>query len=89
MESSKVGIREFRENLSRILESAEPVAITRHGETLGFYIPVRRRPTDADREALRAAATKLDALIAAAGTNEEELIRDFNAKRQRRRRKAS
>ena len=33
----KIGIREFRENLAGYLESGKPLAITRHGETLGFY----------------------------------------------------
>jgi hypothetical protein len=28
--------REFRENLAGYLESDKPLAITRHGETLGF-----------------------------------------------------
>ncbi len=36
METVKIGIREFRENLAGYLESAKPLAITRHGETLGF-----------------------------------------------------
>jgi antitoxin (DNA-binding transcriptional repressor) of toxin-antitoxin stability system len=89
MESTKVGIREFRENLSRFLESSEPVAITRHGETVGFYIPVRKRRTDAEREALRAAATKLDALIAASGASEDELVKEFREERRHRKRKAS
>ena len=40
MESERVGIREFRENLARYIESAIPVAITRHGETVGFtFLP--------------------------------------------------
>jgi hypothetical protein len=36
METTKVGIREFRDNLSTyLLESDVPVAITRHGDTVG------------------------------------------------------
>jgi hypothetical protein len=38
MEPITVGIREFRENLAEyLLESNAPVAITRHGDTIGFY----------------------------------------------------
>ena len=82
MQSKRVGIREFRENLSSYLESEKPVAITRHGATIGIYIPARRKPSDADLDALRAAGEKMQALIAAAGTSEEELINDFkNARR--------
>ena len=51
MESERVGIREFRENLARYIESAIPVAITRHGETVGFYVPARRNRSQADLDA--------------------------------------
>ena len=39
MKMKSIGIREFREKLSSFLESSTPVAITRHGETVGFCIP--------------------------------------------------
>jgi hypothetical protein len=82
MQATKVGIREFRENLSNFLESKTPIAITRHGTTIGIYLPTRPKPSQADLEALRAAGEKLDAMIAAAGTSEEELMEDFKRLRQ-------
>lgn len=82
MQSVRVGIREFRENLASYIESSTPVAITRHGETVGFYVPARRKRQQADLDALRKAGEQLDALIAAAGVGEDELIDDFkNARR--------
>ena len=89
MQSTKVGIREFRENLSTYLESKTPVAITRHGATIGIYVPTKPKPSQADLEAFRFAGEKLDALIAAAGTSEEELMEDFKRlRRERRKQKA-
>ena len=85
MTSTKVGIREFRENLSDYLESTKPVAITRHGATIGLYIPALQKRSEADLEALRRAGEHLDALIAAAGTSEEELVVDFKEQRRKRR----
>ena len=82
MQATKVGIREFRENLSSFLESKTPIAITRHGATIGIYLPTRPKPSQADLEALRAAGEKLDAMIAAAGTSGEELMEDFKRLRQ-------
>jgi len=41
MQTTKVGIREFRENLSSFLESKTPVAIPRHGATIGIYVPTK------------------------------------------------
>jgi hypothetical protein len=89
MQATKVGIREFRENLSNFLESKTPIAITRHGATIGIYLPTRPRPSQADLEALRAAGEKLDAMIAAAGTSEEELMEDFKRLRQENRKQKS
>jgi len=89
MPATKVGIREFRENLSTYLESKTPVAITRHGATIGIFLPTRPKPSKADLEAFRIAGEKLDALIAAAGTSEEELMEDFKRlRRERRQQKA-
>jgi antitoxin (DNA-binding transcriptional repressor) of toxin-antitoxin stability system len=82
-----IGIREFREKLSSFLESSRPVAITRHGETVGFYIPARRKQQDADLDALRRAGEQLDALIAAAGSTENELVADFKDSRRQASRK--
>ena len=89
MRAAKIGIRGFRENLASYLDSKTPVAITRHGATIGIYVPTRPKPSQADREALRVAGEQLDALIAAAGTNQEELMDEFKRlRRERRRQKA-
>jgi len=85
MQATKVGIREFRENLSSFLESKTPVAITRHGATIGIYVPTRPKPSQADLEALRVAGEKMQELIAGAGTTEEELVEDFKQLRRERR----
>ena len=82
MPAERVGIREFRENLSGYLESPAPVAITRHGQTIGFYVPVRRPPEEADLDALRRAGDRLDALIAASGAIEDSLVSDFRTLRK-------
>jgi hypothetical protein len=89
MQATKVGIREFRENLSSYLESKTPVAITRHGATIGVYLPTRPKPSEEDLDALRVAGERLDAMIAAAGSSEEELMEDFKKlRRESRRQKA-
>jgi antitoxin (DNA-binding transcriptional repressor) of toxin-antitoxin stability system len=84
MPAGKVGVREFRENLSEYLESQTAVAITRHGETVGYYVPAKRKPSEAQLEALQRAGERLQDLIALAGTTEEELVNDFKAARKAR-----
>lgn len=77
METVKIGMREFRENLAGYLESGTPLAITRHGETLGFYIPAQKRSRKAELAAMRAAAKELDQMIASLGASEDELMEDY------------
>jgi len=85
MPTARVGVREFREKLSDYLESAAPVAIMRHGKTLGFYVPTPQRQHEEDLETLRRAGAQLDALIAASGATEDELVSEFKALRKARR----
>jgi len=82
METLKIGIREFREKLAGYLESGMPLAITRHGETLGFYIPARKRSRKAELEAMRAAAKDLDEMIASWGASEDELMEEYKGIRR-------
>ncbi len=78
MEASKVGIREFRDKLSSyLLESDAPVAITRHGDTVGYYIPARRRRSESEREWLRHVATHMQKMLADKGVSEEEVVADY------------
>ena len=78
-----VGIREFREKLADYLESSAPVAITRHGETIGFYIPARRKRTEEEKAALHEAASRLHEMLAARGATEDELVEEFKQLRKR------
>lgn len=84
MEATRVGIREFRDNLANyLLESEAPVAITRHGDTVGYYIPARRKRSESERDALRQVATRMQGMLAAEGISEEEVLRDFKSWRAR------
>jgi antitoxin (DNA-binding transcriptional repressor) of toxin-antitoxin stability system len=82
METVKVGVREFRENLADYLESGTPLAIMRHGETLGFYIPAQRRNRKAELQAMRAAAKDLDEMIESWGDGEDELMEEYKGIRR-------
>jgi PHD/YefM family antitoxin component YafN of YafNO toxin-antitoxin module len=83
METAKVGIREFRDKLATyVLESDAPVAITRHGDTVGYFLPVRRKRSDADRAALQEAAAKWQAIMDAEGIDEDEVVAEFKRRRK-------
>ena len=81
MATLKVGIREFRERIASFLESDTPVAVTRHGETLGVFIPTRRKLTKtADLADLKAAADRLAEALT--GVDEEEVVAEFKQLRR-------
>jgi hypothetical protein len=78
MGTLKVGIREFREKLSTyLLGTDRTVAITRHGDVVGYYIPARRKRTQAERAALEVAASHLQREMKAAGVTEDEIVENF------------
>jgi hypothetical protein len=52
-------MREFRDNLATyLLESDKPLAITRHGDTTGFFLPAGPKRTEADSAAFKEAADR-------------------------------
>lgn len=83
----KVGMREFREHLPQYLLSASPVAITRHGETMGFYIPTRHHPEQAELDALKQAALQLEELLISNGLTVDELVTEFRTLRNKKRKR--
>ena len=81
MPDIKVGIRGFRKQIARSLESQTPVAVTRRGETLGIYVPTPRKSVQtADKTELRAAVTRLAELLS--DDEEEEFVADFKVLRR-------
>ncbi len=72
-------MREFREDLAEYLDSPVPVAITRHGQTVGYYIPARSASAEAELQALRRAIEQVEALLAEYGVTEEEIVREFRS----------
>ena len=81
METTKVGIREFRAGLAEYIASETAVAVTRHGQTVGFFIPAHGQ-TDADLAALKKASAELDRLLAAQAVDADAVAAEFKAARK-------
>ncbi len=81
MEATKVGIREFRAGMAEFIASSTPVAVTRHGHTVGYFIPTQAQG-NADIAALKKASKTLDRLLAAQNINTEEVAAEFKAMRK-------
>jgi antitoxin (DNA-binding transcriptional repressor) of toxin-antitoxin stability system len=79
-----VGIREFREDLAQYVSKSEPVALTRHGRTVGYFIPATDpEQTKADLEVFLESAKKVQGLLSKLGVTEEGILDDFRKERQR------
>ena len=72
-----VGIREFRQGLAEYIDGDEPVTVTRHGRRVGVFIPTRGDQSEAIAT-YRTASSKLQALLADAGIDEDELVAEFD-----------
>jgi antitoxin (DNA-binding transcriptional repressor) of toxin-antitoxin stability system len=82
MEATKVGIREFRTDLAGYIASSTPVAVTRHGQTVGYFIPVHGQ-VEAELAALKKASKTLDKLLDAQSVDVDAVVAEFKAARRR------
>lgn len=88
MSTQSVGIREFRDKLATYLLTADkPLAITRHGDTIGYYLPRKRKTTEAEWKVLNEVHARLQAEMDSAGVTQDGLINEFERLRKRERRK--
>ena len=75
-----IGVREFRDHATTYLSGSDPVAVSKHGQVIGFYIPLER-----DWEPLQRAVKKLggtvDRILEQTGMTEEELAQLFDLRR--------
>ena len=76
-----VGVREFRQDLTEYIDGDEPVTVTRHGRRVGVFIPTRGDQAEAIAT-YQAATTKLHALMAEQGIDEDEVVAEFNIARK-------
>ena len=82
MEATKVGIREFRAGMAEFIASSTPVAVTRHGQTIGYFIPTHGQ-AEADVASLKKASKTLDRMLAAKSVDIDSVVADFNTARRK------
>ncbi len=62
------------------------MAITRHGDTVGYFIPARRKRSDTDKAALKEAAARWQEILDAEGIAEDKTVADFKQWRSKQKR---
>jgi antitoxin (DNA-binding transcriptional repressor) of toxin-antitoxin stability system len=78
MDTPSVGIREFRASLAEYIDTDAPVTITRHGQAVGLFVPLRR-PSAEDLQRLAAAAARVREAKPLNADEVEEVVADFDA----------
>lgn len=71
----RVGVREFRDHATRYLAGDEVLAIERHGQPIGFYIPAAANRWQTFTQALASLDQTVKRILAETGYTEEELSR--------------
>jgi hypothetical protein len=70
----RVGVREFKDNATRLLSGGETLVVERRGEAVGFYVPVVAKDRTAGRAALDRLGEEVAAFLARSGLTEDELV---------------
>ncbi|MBK9179489.1 MAG: hypothetical protein IPM45_07885 [Acidimicrobiales bacterium] len=79
-----VGVREFRDHATSMMGAGETLVIERHGEPIGFYVPIAAKDRKAGRKALGRLGAAVDDVLGAAGVDEDELVGEVARPRRRR-----
>lgn len=79
-----VGVREFRDQATSMLGAGETLVIERHGEPIGFFVPITAKDRRAGRKALGRLGDAVADVLRAAGIDEDELAHEVSRGRRKR-----
>ncbi|MGH2531794.1 MAG: hypothetical protein ACRDJW_05755 [Thermomicrobiales bacterium] len=77
----RVGVREFRDHATKYLAGDEVLAIERHGDPIGFYIPTKASRREPYHDALERLGQTVQRVLARTGMTEDELADLFDWKK--------
>ena len=82
------GMKKLEAGASSLMEGDEPVLVTREGKILGLYVPLEdpsQLPDDLRSDLMSAVGRYLAGVLEEKSVSEEEILKDFDAFRRRRR----
>jgi antitoxin (DNA-binding transcriptional repressor) of toxin-antitoxin stability system len=77
-----IGVRQFRDQASSILSAGETLVIERHGEPIGFFVPITAKDRRRGRQALGRLGTLVADVLERSGLDEDELIQEITPTRR-------
>jgi hypothetical protein len=75
-----VGVREFRDHATAYLSGSDPVAVSKHGRVIGFYIPLERNE-DEVRHGVAKLGQTVQRILHETGMSEDELAELFDLRK--------
>jgi antitoxin (DNA-binding transcriptional repressor) of toxin-antitoxin stability system len=73
----RIGVREFKDHASALLNAEELLIVEKHGRPIGAYIPFQASDRAAADKAAAELAETLEAIYARTGMSEDELVAAF------------
>ena len=75
-----VGIREFKDHATAILNADETLVIERHGKPIGFYVPIEAKDRRKGKRSLAKLGRTIDQILKRTGMTEDELVNEIAGK---------
>ncbi len=72
-----VGVREFRDHATKLIGSGETLVIERHGEPVGFFVPIVAKDRRAGAQALERLDLLVTEVLDETGLSEDELVSEI------------
>lgn len=69
-----VGIREFRDHATKLIAAGETLAIEKHGEPVGFYVPIVAKDREVGVKVLERLGSVVSDVLEQTGLTEDELV---------------
>ena len=78
-----VGVREFKDQATSMMNAGETLVIERHGKPIGFFVPVDAIDRKRGRSALGRLGRAVDKVLAETALDEDKLAEELSGKRRR------
>jgi antitoxin (DNA-binding transcriptional repressor) of toxin-antitoxin stability system len=79
-----IGVREFRDQATSVMAAGETLVIERHGEPIGFFVPISAKDRRAGRDALGRLGELVEDVLTRTGLAEDQLVAEVSGRRSTR-----
>lgn len=78
-EVTRMGVREYRQNIPQVIRAGKPIIVERHGQPVGIYTPLKQRDPERTKQLSEQLQQSLLKVQAEMGLSEEEFAQLMEA----------